>query len=114
LRRSKRTVYEKVWFIKRLLKTVSKKPDEISREDLRCFLKSLEKFSAATYKNALMALKVFFRDFLELPEVFASFKFPHQVFKPKQKSATSKSDSSIAVLRGRKIEHISCSTLRRD
>jgi integrase/recombinase XerD len=84
LRRSKRTAYEKIWFIKRLFKTVSKKPDEISREDLRCFLRSLEKLSAATYKNALMALKVFFRDFLEMPEVVASFKFPHQVFKPKQ------------------------------
>jgi integrase len=84
LRRSKRTAYEKVWFIKKLFKTVSKKPNEISREDLRCFLKSLEKLSAATYKNALMALKVFFRDFLEMPEVVSSFKFPHQVFKPKQ------------------------------
>ena len=84
LRRSKRTAYEKVWFIKKLFNTISKKPDEISREDLRCFLKTLEKFSAATYKNALMALKVFFRDFLEMPEVVASFKFPHQVFKPKQ------------------------------
>jgi integrase len=84
LRRSKRTAYEKVWFIKRLLKTVSKKPNEISREDLRCFLKTLEKLSAATYKNALMALKVFFRDFLEMPEVVSSFKFPHQMFKPKQ------------------------------
>jgi integrase/recombinase XerD len=31
-----------------------------------------------------MTLKVFFRDFLELPEVVASFKFPHQAFKPKQ------------------------------
>jgi integrase len=84
LRRSKRTAYEKVWFIKRLFKTISKKPDEISREDLRSYLKILEKFSASYYKNALMALKVFFRDFLELPEVVASFKFPHQVFKPKQ------------------------------
>ena len=81
LRRSKRTAYEKVWFIKRLFKTISKKPDEISREDLRCFLKSLENLSAATYKNALMALKVFFRHFLEMPEVVSSFKFPHQVFK---------------------------------
>jgi hypothetical protein len=84
LRRSKRTAYEKVWFIKRLFKTVSKKPDEVSREDLRCYLKTLEKFSAATYKNALMALKVFFSDFLELPDVVSSFKFPHQAFKPKQ------------------------------
>jgi integrase len=31
-----------------------------------------------------MALKVFFRDFLKAPEVVASFKFPHQMFKPKQ------------------------------
>ena len=84
LRRSKRTAYEKVWFIKRLFKTVGKKPNEMSREDLRSYLKTLESLSAATYKNALMALKVFFRDFLEIPEVVSSFKFPHQVFKPKQ------------------------------
>jgi len=31
-----------------------------------------------------MALKVFFRDFQEIPEVVSSFKFPHQMFKPKQ------------------------------
>jgi integrase/recombinase XerD len=31
-----------------------------------------------------MALKVFFRDFLKTPEVVSSFKFPHQIFKPKQ------------------------------
>jgi integrase len=31
-----------------------------------------------------MALKVFFRDFLKMPETVSSFKFPHQVFKPKQ------------------------------
>jgi hypothetical protein len=61
LRRSKRTAYEKVWFIKKLLKTVCKKPTEIPRKDLRCYLKSFENLSAATYKNALMALKVFFR-----------------------------------------------------
>jgi integrase/recombinase XerD len=84
LRRSKRTAYEKAWFIRKLLKVVGKEPDSISREDLRGYLKSLESYSASHYKNALMALKVFFRDFLELPEVVASFRFPHQVFKPKQ------------------------------
>jgi len=84
LRRSKRTAYEKVWFIKRLLKTVDKNPAEISREDLRAFLRTLENYSAATYKNALMSLKVFFRDYLEKPELVSSFRFPHQVFKPKQ------------------------------
>ena len=84
LRRSKRTAYEKVWFIRKLLKVVGKEPTLISREDLRSYMKSLESYSASHYKNALMALKVFFRDFLELPETVASFKFPHQVFKPKQ------------------------------
>jgi integrase/recombinase XerD len=84
LRRSKRTAYEKVWFIKKLLQIVKKRPTEISREDLRSYLKSLESYSASYYKNALMALKVFFRDFLEAPEAVASFKFPHQIFKPKQ------------------------------
>ena len=84
LRRSKRTAYEKVWFIKKLLHIVKKRPTEISREDLRSYLKTLESYSASYYKNALMALKVFFRDFLEAPEAVSSFKFPHQIFRPKQ------------------------------
>jgi integrase len=83
LRRAKRTAYEKVWFIRKLLKTIKKKPNEITREDLRAFLKTLENYSAAYYKNALMALKVFFRDYMEKPELVESFRFPHQVYKPK-------------------------------
>lgn len=46
-------------------------------------MKTLENYSAAYYKNALMALKVFFRDYLEKTELVASFRFPHQVYKPK-------------------------------
>jgi integrase/recombinase XerD len=46
-------------------------------------LKTLEDYSEAYYKNALMALKVFFRDYMEKPELVASFRFPHQVYKPK-------------------------------
>jgi hypothetical protein len=83
LRRAKRTAYEKVWFIRKLLKTVKKNPNEITRDDLRYFLKTLERYSRAYYKNALMALKVFFRDYMEKPEVVESFRFPHQVYKPK-------------------------------
>ena len=30
-----------------------------------------------------MALKVFFRDYMEKPELVDSFRFPHQVYKPK-------------------------------
>ena len=83
LRRAKRTAYEKVWFIRKLLKTVNKNPNEVTREDLRAFLKTLESYSAAYYKNALMALKVFFRDYMEKPELVESFRFPHQPYKPK-------------------------------
>jgi integrase len=83
LRRAKRTVYEKVWFIRKLLKATKKNPNEITREDLRTFLKTLENYSAAFYKNALMARKVFFRDYMEKPELVESFRFPHQVYKPK-------------------------------
>jgi integrase len=83
LRRNKRTAYEKVWFIRRLLRTVGKKPDEISKDDLRGYLRQLDGYSPSYYKNALMALKVFFRDFLGLPEVVNSFRFPNQPFKPK-------------------------------
>jgi len=83
LRRSKRTAYEKVWFIKKLLKVVGKKPDEISKDDLRGYLRELDGYSSSYYKNALMALKVFFRDFMGSPSIVESFKFPNQPFKPK-------------------------------
>ena len=84
LRRGKRTAYEKVWFIKKLLKFLNKNPSDISIDDLRMFFKSLSGYSRAYYKNALMALKVFFRDFLQKSDLVYSFKFPHRVFKPKQ------------------------------
>jgi hypothetical protein len=38
-------------------------------------LKTLEGYSSSYYKNVLMSLKVFFRDFLGLPELVASFRF---------------------------------------
>lgn len=65
-------------------KTLTKNQAKSAREDLRGFLRTLENYSAATYKNALMALKVFFRDYIEKPDLVSSFRFPHQVFKPKQ------------------------------
>ena len=83
LRRNKRTAYEKVWFIRKLIKTVGKKPDEISKDDLRGYLRQLDGYSPSYYKNVLMALKVFFRDFMGLPHIVESFKFPNQPFKPK-------------------------------
>jgi len=68
----------------RFLNELSKPAESATVEDVREYLKNLKGISSAQYKNILMALKVFFRDFLKAPEVVSSFKFPHQVFKPKQ------------------------------
>ena len=83
LKRAERTAYEKVWYIRKFLKTVGKKPSEISREDVRSYLKDLNSVGTATYTNLLKSLKVFFRDFLNEPDVVETFRFPKQVFKPK-------------------------------
>ena len=83
LRRSEKTAYEHTYYIKRLLNELKVPVESATSEDIRQYLKNL-KISSAQYKNILMALKLFFRDFLKAPEVVASFKFPHQVFKPKQ------------------------------
>jgi hypothetical protein len=50
---------------------------------MREYLKGLNGVGNATYENTLGALKVFFKDFLGVPQVVASFKFPRQPFKPK-------------------------------
>jgi integrase len=83
LRRSEKTAYEHTYYIRRFLNELLKPVESVTVEDIRSYLKNL-KISSAQYKNILMALKVFFRDFSKMPEVVASFKFPHQVFKPKQ------------------------------
>jgi integrase/recombinase XerD len=83
LRRSEKTAYEHTYYIKRFLNALRVQAESATAEDIREYLKSL-KVGSAQNKNILMALKLFFRDFLKNPEAVASFKFPHQVFKPKQ------------------------------
>ena len=82
LRRSKKTAYEHTYYMRRFLNNSGLSPEVVTCEDARSYLKSLE-VSPAQYKNILMALKVFFRDYLKNPEVVESFRFPHQVYKPK-------------------------------
>jgi len=84
LRRSDKTAYEHTYYIKKFLSELLKPVESTTIEDVREYLKNLKDVSSAQYKNILMALKVFFRDFLNKPEVVLTFKFPHQVFKPKQ------------------------------
>ena len=37
----------------------------------------------STYSNTLKSLKVFFRDFLNKPDIVETFRFPKQNYKPK-------------------------------
>jgi len=82
LQRAERTAYEKVYYIRRFLKKTKLNPIQVQVEDIRHYLRDLN-CSNAVYKNVLGALKVFYRDFLDCPELVSSFKFPRPTFKPK-------------------------------
>jgi len=68
LRRSDKTAYEHKYYIKKL-NALTKPVEDATIEDVRQYLKSLKGISSAQYKSILMALKIFFRDFLKAPEV---------------------------------------------
>jgi integrase len=71
--------------IKKFLKTLHKPPEEVTREDLRKYLKSIkENMAAYTYKNNLSALKRYYRDFLGMNYLVDSFRYPPKSFKPKK------------------------------
>jgi len=80
LRRSEKTAVEQVRYVRRFLESLGK--NTVSREDIRQYLKGLNG-GEATYRNCLSSLKVFFRDFLEMPQLVQSFRFPASQFKPK-------------------------------
>jgi len=82
LQRAKTTAKEKVYYIKKFFNEVKIDPKAVRVEHIRQYLKT-QNCSCHVYKNLLGALKVFFRDFLNSPEVVKSFKFPRPVFKPK-------------------------------
>jgi len=79
LRRSEKTVYEAVRYVKKFLEVHGL--SEVSRETIRQYLRTIK--AEALYRNTLAALKVFFRDFLEMPQIVHSFRFPSTQFKPK-------------------------------
>jgi site-specific recombinase XerD len=61
--------------MRRFFKTVKKPARSVTAEDVREVLKPLVNGSANTYGNVLKPLKVFFRDFMKMPEAVESFKF---------------------------------------
>jgi integrase len=59
------------------LQFLGKDPLDANAEDLRVFLLRFRDKSSYTYANYLKALKVFFRDYLGMPQVVSTFRFPH-------------------------------------
>jgi len=53
---------------------------QVSAEDIRGYLLKFQDKSASTRANILKGLKVFFRDFIRVPQVVSSFKFPKRVY----------------------------------
>ena len=69
--------------VRRFLESVGKAPTQVTADDIRSFLSKFQDRSASTRANILKALKIFFRDFLKMPEVVESFKFPRRTYTPK-------------------------------
>jgi hypothetical protein len=66
--------------IKSFLQFLGKDPLDANAEDLRGFLLRFRDKSSYTYANYLKALKVFFRDYLGMPQVVSTFRFPrHEI-----------------------------------
>jgi len=66
--------------MRRFLESVCKYPTEVTEDDVRTFLAQFKTMSSSTYANVLKSLKVFFRDFLKMPNVVESFKFPKKTY----------------------------------
>jgi len=65
------------------VESLNKYPIQATTQDLRTFLSKFHDKSASTRANILKALKVFYRDFLRMPWVVESFRFPKRIYTPR-------------------------------
>ena len=80
LRRAEGTTKNNVYELNRFLKWFGKDPREATTEDIRSYLARFLQHAPGTYSNVLKALKVFYRDYLQRPNLVKSFKFPQRQF----------------------------------
>jgi len=83
MHRSDRTVKNNSYWVRRFLNSVKKNPREVSDQDVREYLRNYRESPANTYANILKAFKAFFRDFMQMPWIVESFRFPDRPFHPK-------------------------------
>ena len=68
----------------RVLRRMQKEYQEVSTKDLRNYLYEFKQdHTPATVAGVIKTLRVFYRDFLDRPELVASFKFPNIPYRPK-------------------------------
>jgi integrase len=78
LQLSEATVDSHSRYVKEFLGLTEESIEFINIEDIRGFLARFKDKNPNTYANVLKALKIFFRDFLNKPELVQSFKFPYR------------------------------------
>jgi len=83
MHRSDRTVRNNSYWIRRFLNSDKKNPREVSDQDVREYLRKFRESPENTYANVLKAFKAFFRDFMKMPWIVESFRFPNRPFHPK-------------------------------
>jgi len=83
MHRSDRTVRNNSYWIRRFFNSVMKNPREVSDQDVREYLRKFRESPENTYANVLKAFKAFFRDFMRMPWIVESFRFPNRPFHPK-------------------------------
>ena len=64
--------------IRRFFESVEKSPSRVMDCDIREYFKRFVDSPPNSYANVLKSLKVFFRDFINMPQVVSSFKFPRR------------------------------------
>jgi integrase/recombinase XerD len=69
--------------IRHFLKAIDKDPRQVSTEEIRTYLSRYQTKSASTRANLLKSLKRFYCDFLKMPHLVESFKFPKRTYTPK-------------------------------
>jgi len=66
----------------KVLEAVRKDPRQVTAEDIRGYLLKFQDRGPSTRANILKGLNVFFRDFMQRPQVVVPFKFPKRVYTP--------------------------------